>query len=388
MSFNDEYLALRKKRKQEQEAELRKNPVTAPLFVNKTAPLYNNDDIAPSFVPYPSEKKEEKEERTVFQSGALEDGVSWKNVGKTILGTVADAAEDIGTGLLGMGERIVDAGAFVAGGVGGLLGADEFQSDMEAFVKKDLYEVAKKILSGLSSAAYTSGITWAGGSLGKSELETAQQMREESREYIDLEMEDDSVLAERADAFAQSVGNYLGQAVATSAGIPWWLTVGVTSFGGKVEGALNDGATGAEAAVSGLISAGGEILGEKFFGGMLGEVGFDDAMAKHFSRTISNKFWRNFATVSGKSFGEGLEEEFSLAVQRFGDWLTYKKKRGESLKDMFLSEEAVDEAIETFFGGALLGGGKSTVDAVVSGKKGVDYASGLTENEQKVVDKE
>lgn len=389
MSFNDEYLELRKKRKKEQEANV-KNSVKAPLFVNKTAPLYNNDDIAPSFVPYPSEKKEQPKrqgERTWFQKGAVDDGVSWKNVGKTILGTVADVAEDIGAGVLGMGERIVDAGAYVAGGVGGLLGADDFKSDMEAFIKKDLYdenEIARQILSGLSSSAYTSGITWAGGSLGKPELETARQMREESRAYIDNEMEEDSVLGERADALVQSAGQLAAQFGLSAVGVPWFVTSGVTSFGGAAEEAFNSGASYGEAGASALISAGAEILTEKLFGGDLfvKKAGMDFA-TNALSRGISNKLLRTLAKYGIDVAGEGVEEVASEFISNLGTSL-YKE---ESLGEILFNEEALDQYLESFVGGAVLGGGMSGVNVIKANNAGVDYASGLTANEQKVVDK-
>jgi hypothetical protein len=51
--------------------------------------------------------------------------------------------------------------------------------------------------------------------------------------------------------------------------------------------------------------------------------------------------------------------------------------------ELFSSEDALD----SFIGGAILGGVSSTGQAVVESKKGNDYASGLTDNEKSVVDK-
>ena len=64
----------------------------------------DDDDIAPV-----RKDKEEEEERTWFQRGAFEDGFSLKNLGKAILGSAEDVIENVGTGIVGMGEKLVDS---------------------------------------------------------------------------------------------------------------------------------------------------------------------------------------------------------------------------------------------------------------------------------------
>ena len=291
-----------------------------------------------------------KDERTWFQKGAFDDGYQLGDISKTILGTLTDVGENLTAGVLGMGEKAIDAGAYAVGGVGGLFGNDDLKSNMASFIKKDLYNeeaIAKKIIIGT---------------------------------------DENSVLGEKSDGVVQSVGQYGAQLALQAVGVPWFVTSGITAFGGEVESALNEDASFMEAGISGAITAGGEILGEKFFGGVFGETGMDDALIKHFSRTLSSKLARSITTIGIKGGGEAFEEAFSWGIGNLGKKLTYADEK--TWKEMFTSEEAVDELVESVVGGFLIGGGKSTYDAVKATKAGVDYATGLTSNEQKVIDKE
>ena len=364
MSFTDNYLELRKKKKKKEEVS---RPIEAPLFVNKTAALYAQDDIAPVKTASKKEytnlkssgdtfrstkKKEEKEDdgRSWFQKGAFEDGYQFGDVTKAILGTETDVRENLAAGILGMGENVVDAGAYVAGGVGKAFGADEFAEKTKKFISKDLYDeekIAEKIIFG-----------WG------------------------FDADESSVLGEKTDSLVQS-GGQLGATIGLQmAGVPWFVTTGVTSFGGEVEGAFDEDATYGEAGVSAAISAGAEILTEKLSGGIkFGGKALDDVYTKRIARGVSNKVVRTLSKLGMDMAGEGTEEVLSGVMSAVGQKITYADDK--ELTELF----STDEALESFIGGAVLGGSFGGINAVKSKAQGVDYASGLTANEKAVVDK-
>ena len=319
---------------------------------------------------------EKEEDRKWFQKGAFEDGYQFGDVTKTILGTVTDTAENVGAGIIGMGEKVVDTLATIAPYVaqgqfyqnGGAyqnlttqkMFNEQIERDKETmaeFVKKDLYDeekVAKFIIS--NPVEHLTGI----------------------------DAEEDSVFGEKTDALAQSGGQLLATAGLQAVGVPWFVTTGVTSFGGEAENAFNQGATNEEAVVSAAISAGAEILTEKLSGGIsFGGKTLDDFAVNRLSRAISNKTLRAMAKFGLDAVGEGGEEVVSQVFSNLGSSL-YKE---ESLGELLASEEAIDEYIESFIGGAVLGGVSSGINTVKSNAQGVDAVTGLTENEQKVIDK-
>ena len=322
-----------------------------------------NDDIAPIVTT----QKEEKKESGWFKApDAFDDGYQFGDVMKSILATGSNLTESISAGVLGIGEKVVDAGAYIVGGVGGLLGADDFKQDVGDFIAKDLYderELAKKI--NVFQRAY-------GGGAGQAII----------NKILDIDTEEDSLLGDKTASRAQSGGELLGTMGLQAVGVPWYLTTGVTSFGGATEGALNEGATFEEAGLYGAISAGAEILTEKLFGGSgLGEKGLINLDA--LTKGISSKAVKALADIGVDMAAEGTEEVVSSFIGRLGSSL-YKE---ENLDEILFSEEAVDEYIDSFIGGAALGGVMNTGKAASSIKTGRDYRSGLTENEQKVFDR-
>ena len=150
--------------------------------------------------------------------------------------TMNDLGTNVLSGALGIGEKMVDAGAYYVGGIGGLLGQGDFQNRVRNFVAADLYdeqELARKFFS-----------PW---------------KRDHLAEKLGLDPEpvgENSIFGDKADSLAQAGGQLLGQALLTKLGIPYQLTSAATSFGGEVENALRSGATYGEAGISGLITAG------------------------------------------------------------------------------------------------------------------------------------
>lgn len=320
-------------------------------------------------------KKEEEEERKWFQKGLFEDGYDLGDISKTILGTVTDTAENVGAGIMGMGEKAIDAlawmapamenAAFYQNGGGYNLelekahkeAVEESKKGINDFIAKDLYDeeaVAKAIIT--NPVQKISGVN----------------------------VEDTSVFGEKSDALIQSAGQLAAQYGLTAVGVPWFVTSGLTSFGGETENALRQGASHEEAGASAAISAGAEVLSEKLFGGDLfvGKSGSDLATS-YLSRAISNKALRTMAKLGIDSAGESFEEVFSEAMGNLGSAL-YKE---ENLGEILFSEEALEGYLEAAIGGGVLGGAMGGINAVQSGKAGKDFTSGLTANEETVVQK-
>lgn len=300
-----------------------------------------------------------KDDRKWFQkSGVFDDGYQFGDISRVILGTAQDVTENLTTGVVGMGEKAVDALAWIGADLSrkttmdaavaeivfnaltgketdgvlerNLALQEKIERDTSAFIQKDLYDeeaVSKKILS------YTG-------------LPNFNQ-----RQGIDVET--DSVLGEKSDALVQSGGQLLATAGLQMVGVPWWLTTGATSFGGEVENALNQGASFGEAGASAAISAGAEILTEKLSGGIkFGGQTLDDVLLKPLTERIASKGWKFLVDMGIDAVGEGAEEVISGFFSNLGTALY----REEDLNDILFSEQAMDEYLEGFVGGAVLGG--------------------------------
>jgi hypothetical protein len=308
-----------------------------------------DDDIAPVAEP---------KERSWFQKGAFEDGYQFGDVSRTIKGTTSDIQSNIAKGILGIGEGLIDSLAYVAGGIGGMFGAKEWQSNLENFVKEDL------VKDDVIDKAAKNG-----------DIITKMLLGEKS-------VDDVSVLGEKTDSLVQSAGQLAGTVGLQAVGVPWFITSGVTSFGGQAGDALKEGASFGEAGASALISAGAELLTEKLFGGSgLGEKGLINL--EPLTKGISSKVVKALADFGIDMAAEGSEEVVSQVVSNLSTAL-YKE---ESLGEILLSEEAIDSYIESAIGGAVLGGGMNAGKVVSSIKSGKDYRTGFTTNEQKVVDR-
>lgn len=323
--------------------------------------LSQNNDIAPVRTDV---------KRSWFKSGLFEDGYDFGDITKTILGTNKDFADDFFSGVAGIGEGVVDTAAYAAGGIAKKLGKDEFAKKTQKFIERDLVEeyqlgdkLARQVNPGIK------GISLLNDLVNKSDSEKA------------------SVLGEKTDSLVQSGGQLAGTFALQSVGVPWWLTTGVTSFGGGTEEAFQNNATYGEAGVYGLINAGAEILTEKIFGGIkFGGKALDEGLKKKLAGGIANKTLRTLTKFGWDMAGEGTEEVLSEVITNIGKKLTYEDET--TLKELVLSEEAMDGYLESFIGGAVLGGGFNVGKLHNSIKTGRDYDTGLTDNEQSVIDAE
>lgn len=358
MGFNEEYAALRKKRKKDFSATAIERQAEQSLKATSTKSTKkdDDDDIAP--VKKTKTTTEEPKKRTWFQGGEFEDGYQFGDVFKTVRNTSADVMENLTAGILGIGESVVDAGAYVAGGVGKLFGADKFADKTKEFIAKDTID-EKKIARVLLTIDNPLGM-------------------------IGTDTEKGSLFGDKTDSIVQSGGQLVGTVALQSVGVPWFVTTGVTSFGGETENAFNQGASYGEAGASAAITAGAEILTEKLSGGIkFGGKALDDVLTKELTRGISNKAVRTMAKLGMDVVGEGSEEVISQVISNLGTSL-YEE---ENLEDILFSEEALDEYLESFIGGAVLGGVGSGTSAVNSAINGRDSTSRMTANEEKVFQK-
>lgn len=410
MSFNSNYSSLRIKRLLEERMKKEglssnSNPTK---FEEKYAEL-RADRIAQEtekeIAPVTTTKKttleapittKKEQERSYFQKGVFDDGWQAGDVSKAILGSGADIIENLGAGLLGMGESVVDAVVGL-----GALATKNGRYTNRAYSSYD--PVTKKWIDNAREEATQSMTDFVAKDLYDEEKVAKAIVSNPIKAVTGVDIEDISILGEEADSLAQSGGQLLGTAALQAAGVPWWLTTGATSYGGEVENALNEGATIGEASLSAAISAGAEILTEKISGGIsFGGKTLDDALTKQISRNISKKAVRAIAKIVVDMAGEGGEEVASEFISTLGKQLTYEKEQ--TWEELLTNEEAMDAYIaqvgeslfgseareaygKSFLGGAILGGVGSVSNVVKSNKKGVDSVTGLTENEQKVVDK-
>lgn len=330
--------------------------------INKKTGTHSTlDDIAPV-------KKKEKE-RTWFDTGLFDDKYQFGDVTKTILGTNKDLSEDLSGGLAGIAEGAVDAGAWAIGGIGKAFGNENLADKMQKFQERDLvkeYELDKRISDSLPGGQ---AMKLANFILNRGDTEKA------------------SVLGEKSDSLAQSAGQLAGTVALQAAGVPWWVTTGVTSFGAGTEQAFKGGATYGEAGAYGAISAGAEVLTEKLSGGIkFGGKALDEGLKKTLTNAITNKTVKTLTKLGFDAVGEGSEEVLTEIIQNIGQKLTYEDEK--TWSELLTSEEAMEGYLDAFIGGAVMGGGFNAGRTYKSIKTGRDYDTGLSDNEQRVIDSE
>lgn len=346
-------------------------------------------------------KKDEKENRTWFKSGAFEDGYDFGDVTKTLVGTGADVYQDATKGIAKIGEALWDTGAYAVGGIAKAVGNDDLSEKMKKFIAKNIVEehgtsewatnlsvigVANNILNGKVKEIYNLD-NLKESAKNFTEIYNLDEDRKKTTSELQSgkTFEEKSVLGDKSDSLVQSAGQLIGTAGLQAVGVPWWLTTGVSSFGGEVENAFNNNATYGEAGTSGLISAGAEVLTEKISGGIkFGGKALDDGLKRAISQGISNKTLNTLTKLGVDATGEGAEEVLSEVLQSVGQKLTYEDEK--TWEELLTSEEAMDRYLESFIGGAVLGGGFNVGKTINSAKTGRDYDTGLTQNEQSVID--
>ena len=392
MSFSDNFykaLEEEKKKKKQKDTNAKKSTTNSKsdfdskfysalgddisLINNKSKPVSifdDDDDIAPV--------RKENTERTWFKK-------SEGSVGETILGSLTDLGEHIGAGILGIGEKLVDAGATLGTAMNeqNLMQAAQSEMMYNALTGKKSDNVLDRYRS-IQNEVEKSTAEFVAKDLYDEEA-IAKTIISDNARKIGIDSERNSVFGEKSDALAMSGGQLLGQ-VAVSA-IPGvgqvggMAMMGATTFGSEAESAFKNGASFDEAVFSSAISTGAELLSEKLGGVKFGGKTLTDAAFGRMSSVVTGKLTK--ALVSAGKIGadataEGLEELFSGYVGAVGQKLSYMKDH--EIEELFSD----DDKLESFIGGVVLGGAFSSVETAITGR---DAASGLTKHEQTVVDK-
>ena len=358
----------------------------APIAVYSATSPMNEMQWRTDTVPGMTETIKDNIQPTFFKEG------SGSAIDK-ILGTAADAAENVATGFLSFGESAVDSLLTLGSNLGKAnLAQANFNMTYSPYAAtKKGRETASGIVATNNALQKKSDETVS--NVIKSDIINEQQI---AQKYITKPFEENtginaqkaSVIGEMGAKALQSAGQLVTQVGLTALGVPSSLSIGLSSFGGEMENALKQGATLEEATVSSMISATGEILSERLSGGIkLGGKTLDEKILDPFIDKISNDVVRNIVNIGADAFGEGLEEIFSGVISNFGSAL-YKE---ESIGTLINSAEARKEYVESFLIGSLLGGTSSTAKATINTVSDIvieKKENKLTSNEQKVVDTE
>ena len=333
-------------------------------IANYTPKKAQDDDIAPV--------GEKQWHEKIFQAGAFEDGYqAWDGV-KTVLGTVGDAAAGIGKGFFRTIEGMSDLGLYGVAGAADLFGADE----IAGYVKKvamqdstsDLFAGSDKFLDENSVLGDTS----------------------------------DSVMEGLGQVATMLAGGYAGGAAGLGKIGQTILSTGITgasAAGGGMSEAYQGGATDAEAAEYGFMKGAIEAGTEMLFAGLgkvvnavgisKGLVPLDDMLAKKLSSKISNRLASNMVQYGVKASAEGAEEFIAGVGSAFAKKLTYMNE--EDLEQLLADESLLESfVVGTITSGITQSGivpGMKKGSLIESVKEDYDFVSGLTANEQKVVDK-
>ena len=325
-------------------------------------------------------KKEEKEKkRTWFNSGAFADGYQFGDITKTITGTATDIYGDLTGGALKLGERVIDTGASFLGKGAELTGNKKLADSTSKFIQRDLLSE-----SGIVERITNNSVTGVANNILNGNFKAMNPFSKENSKTDTAEK--NSVLGEKSDSLTQSGGQLVAQIGLQTVGVPWFVTSGISGYGAGVEEGLKQGATYNEAMTSGAINAGAEILTEKLFKGSgLGEKGLINLRPQAVNG-IKNEVVKTFAKFGIDMAGEGAEEVASEVISNIGKGLTYEDDK--TINELLFSKEAFENYLESFIGGAVLGGGANTVKVSDSIRSGRDYDTGLTASERQAVDSE
>lgn len=345
--------------------------IVATIGLDGTITKHNNDK---KVEPITSSKK-----RSYFNKGLFKDGYDFGDVTRTLVATDADMSNDLRKGVMRIGEGLVDTVAYGAGSVAKAFGNEKFADKTDKFIARDLIEESEKRLDkklgAMSNVLPMS--SFGAGAVGISLLDAL--MNKGKTEEV-------SVLGDKSDSLVQSVGQIGGTVGLQAVGVPWYLTTGVTGFGSGAQEALQNDATHLEAGVYGGISAASEVMFEKLGGIKFGGKALDTGLKKVLSQKITNKALQTLTKFGLDAGAEGTEEVLTEITQNIGQKLTYEDEK--TWKELLVSEEAMDGYLEAFIGGAVIGGGFNVGKTVSSIKTGRDYDTGLTANEQNVINRE
>jgi hypothetical protein len=310
-----------------------------------------------------------------FKSGGFSDGYQFGDFTKTLNATMQDLELGIVKGAGRMVEGLVDLGTYGVAGVADAFGADEFA------------DKTRKV------AQYSAVDEWTKGYENK--------------------IDKYSILGDKADNIAEGVGQVgaiiLTGGAAGAAGLSGAATsaittgaLGLSSMGSGMTEAYEMGATDGQAfaygAATGAIEAASALIfgglgkGIKALGFSKGLTSIDDVLAKKLSKTAAKfitseagqKVVGNALEYGVKSSAEGLEEViagFGTAIAK--DAILLNEENEEEFRKILDDENL----LEQFVVGSIVSGITQGGDFVKSTAQGRDFITGLSKNEQTVVDK-
>ena len=324
----------------------------------------DDEDIAPV-----------SEERTWFKKS---EGNWWE----TILGSGTDVTEHGTAGFLGIGEKLLDAGATLGALMNrqSMMQAAESEMMFNAISGKKDDKVLDRYL-GVQEEVENGTAKFVEKDLYDEEA-IAKAIISDNARKIGIDSERHSVFGEKSDELAMSAGQLGGQLLADTI-LPGsgMAVMGASAFGSEAESAFRNGASFDEAVLASTISAGAEMLTEKIGGVKFGGKTLTDAGFGWLSNKVTGKFAKALLSagkIAADASAESVEEIISGYVSAWGQTLTYMDNK--EIEELFSKEDALDAAI----GGFVLGGTFGGIETAISGR---DPASGLTKHEQSVVDK-
>lgn len=398
MSYMDEYNKLKKKRQEETKTSAKVTNSGGSSYLNeynklrmdRTGETSLNNVLRRPTVSSKSdkEKEAEKEERKWFDTSVFDDGFQWSDIPKAVVGTGTDISKNLWSGILGIGEKVVDAGITVGTAMnhGSMMQAAQSEMMLGALSGKDTD--GKAILSRYQQAqdeAEKATSKFVAKDLYDEEKIARKIISDPVKMITGIDSEKDSLLGAKSDSLVQSGGQLIAQ-LGTNALLPGsgMALMATTAFGSEAEGAFKNGATFDEAVLSSTITAGAEILTERLGGISFGGKTLTDAAFEGLSRKMTSKIAKALITsgkVAADMTAEGAEEILSGYISAIGQKMTYMDDK--EIKEIFSSEDM----LESFIGGAVLGGAGSVGSVIQAKSKGVDYVTGLTKNEEAVVQK-
>ena len=327
-----------------------------------------------------------KDERTWFDTSVFDDGYQFGDVVKAILGTGTDVATNASAGVIGMGEKSVDAFAMLGA-------ANTRQQMMENAAYQTMYnrltgneEDASETLNkylGVQSEIEKGTSEFVAKDLYDEKAVAKSIISDPVKNLTGIDSEKDSLLGDKSDDLVYSGGELLGR-IAVDSVLPGsgMVLTGVTTFGGEAENALKNGATFSEAGFSASVSTAGELLteyigGVKFGGKTLTDAAFDALGSKLTGKTA--QVLLKTGKIAVDSASEGVEEIISGYVSAAGQKMSYMEDS--EIEELFSD----DDKLESFIGGLVLGGTFSVGESLISGR---DTLTGMTKSEQTVIDKE
>ena len=312
----------------------------------------------------------------------FDDGYDFGDVSRSILGTAADAGADFIAGIGEGVEGIIDGGSFFGAYLMDKTMAPLIWPAIDAFTSFVLGRENDHLMENQWNSAYSDTID-----IVKSDLIKTDEFEKHLREVTGYDWEQESILGEHSDNLVQSVPPLIANAYASAHGFPSWIIPFFNAFGGKADQVLNEGATDNEAFFNALITAMAEVATEKISSGILpgGGSSLDDVLMKSLSK-IPSKTLRNGIKFLVSVGGEGIEEMLAEDASTIADWLTHKSDQ--DLIEMLTSDEAWKNRLYAGLGGMILGGGSEAINIKQTGKSGRDAVTGLTANEETVVQAE